>query len=289
MRRALSVLVLAAFGAIASAGPVQELDKARESRRNGDWDSAMKTVKNLLFPRPSLASQADLVDAHVILGVCYHHLGQRDEAKVEFEEALSLDPEKTLDSMIYDAGDVRLFDEVRAEIHDRLEREKERRKLAEQAEAIRKYLEAQRLYEVHPFYINFLPFGAGQFQNHDTTRGYLFAGGELAMLGTSLGVWLYLTRQYGLVGTVPLEEALTVRRLQQVEFATGVAFWALYGLSIFDALRHYTPRTQLKADDSLLPEELKNALKKPPPKTSWRIIPIPVPNGAGVGLSWEMK
>ena len=70
---------------------------------------------------------------------------------------------------------------------------------------------------------------------------------------------------------------------------SGAAFWALYGLSIFDALRHYTPRTQLKADDSLLPEELKNALKKPPQKSSWRIIPMPVPNGAGVGLSWETR
>jgi len=271
------------------AGPIDQLDKAKQSFRAGDWGSAKPLVNDLLYPRPQLASQADLVDAHVMLGVCYFHLGQRDEAKAEFETVLSLEPDKTLDALIYDAGAIRLFDETRAEIHDRLEREKERRKLAEQAEAIRRYLETQRLYEVHPFYINFLPFGAGQFQNRQNLKGYLFAGGELAMLGTSLGVWLYLTRQYGLVGKVPLEEALQARRYQQIEFASGVAFWALYGLSIFDALRHYTRSTQLKADDSLLPEELKNALKKPPPKSSWRIIPMPVPNGAGVGLSWETR
>lgn len=287
MRRALIILLVMTTAAV--AGPIEQLDKAKQSFRAGDWGSAKPLVNDLLYPRPQLASQADLVDAHVMLGVCYFHLGQRDEAKAEFETVLSLEPDKTLDALIYDAGAIRLFDETRAEIHDRLEREKERRKLAEQAEAIRRYLETQRLYEVHPFYINFLPFGAGQFQNRQNVKGYLFAGGELAMLGTSLGVWLYLTRQYGLVGKVPLEEALQARRLQQIEFASGVAFWALYGLSIFDSLRHYTPRTQLKADDSLLPEELKNALKKPPPKSSWRIIPMPVPNGAGVGLSWETR
>ena len=286
MRRAVIALVIAAVAVEASAGPVDQLEKAKQSFRAKDWGSAKPLVNDLLYPRPQLASQADLIDAHVMLGVCYFHLGQREDAKAEFETVLTLDPDKTLDKLIYDEGAIRMFDETRAEIRDRLEREKERRELAEKAEAIRRYLEAQRLYEVHPFYINFLPFGAGQFQNRDTVKGYIVAGTQLTTLAASLGLWLYLTRRYP-DGKVPLEEALDARRYQQIEFVAGAAFWGMYALSIFDAIRNYTPRTQLKADDSLLPPELKNAIKKPPPKSSWRLFPLPVPNGAGVGLSWE--
>src|SRR6185436_4166984 len=63
-----ATFALVAMVATAAASPTQDLERARQSFRQHDYDSAMKLATFLLYPDEKLALPADLVEAHVILG-----------------------------------------------------------------------------------------------------------------------------------------------------------------------------------------------------------------------------
>src|SRR5262249_56577118 len=129
--------------------------------------------------------------------------GNGADAKVEFEKALQIQPEKTLTDMLFSEGAIRLFDETKADIEARSRRDAELRKIADERERIRKYRESLVVVERRSFFVNFVPFGAGQFQNKQQTRGLLFAAGQGITAGVSIGIFVYLAGKYGFVATVP--------------------------------------------------------------------------------------
>lgn len=297
--RALGLCALAAWIALArpaAASPSQDLEHARQSFREHDYDSARKLATFLLYPDEKLAQPSDLVEAHVILGASDFETGHRAEAKVEFEKALQIQPDKTLTDLLFSEGAIRLFDETRADIAGRAERDAQLRKLADERERIRRYRESLVVVERRSFGVNFVPFGAGQFQNKQPVRGLLFAAGQGVTGGISVGIFVYLAGKYGFNAAVPAAESVGVRQLQQIEIGTGIAFFALYTLGVVDALLHYKPRVQIEGDDSLLPR-LPEAppARKPRPRTSLRerlqdrlrLAPMIAPHGAGIGLTWE--
>ena len=295
MRGALIALVISMATAVAHASPGQDLDRARENFKAKDWQSARPLLNFLLYPPPGqLARTSDLVDAHLLLGICHFEMGERDNAKREFEAVLALQPDKTLDDLLFNSGAIRLFDETRADVDARRLRDAKLREIAEQADALRKYRDSLVVYEARPYFINFLPFGAGQFQNKQTGKVLLIGGLQLVTFGASVGIFVYLAGTYGLEAKVPLEDGPGVRRLQQIEIATGVAFIGLYAYGVIDALRNYKPNVRVKGDDSLIPPDLLDPKKpaKPKQKTTslrerLRIGPMLTPNGAGIGIGWE--
>jgi tetratricopeptide (TPR) repeat protein len=288
-------LVIAAAATEAAASPAQDLEQARQAFRQHDYDSARKLATFLLYPDEKLALPVDLVEAHVILGASNFESGHRIEAKTEFEKALQIQPDKSLTDLLFSEGAIRLFDETKADIEARAERDAQLRKLADERERIRKYKESLVVVERHSFGINFAPFGAGQFQNKQPVRGVLFAAGEGITGGISVTIFLYLSGKYGLNAKVPPVDAQGVRQLQQLEIATGVGFFAIYAWGVVDALLHYKPRVQIEGDDSLLPparDVPSDPAKKPPArKTSaldrLHLRPMIAPTGASIGLSWE--
>ena len=292
---AIAALVALAAGR-AAASPSQDLERARQAFREHDYESAAQLASYLLYPEERLALPVDLVEAHVIFGASSFEIGHRAEAKREFEKALQIQPEKVLTDMLFTEGAIRLFDETRADIEARARRDSELRKIADERERIRKYRESLVVVESRSFGVNFVPFGAGQFQNKQPTRGIAFAAAEGLTAAASVGVFLYLSGRYGLTAAVPTADGPSVRQLQQIEIGAGVAFWAIYALGVVDSLLHYKPRVQIEGDDSLLPR-LPEAppARKPRPRTSLRerlqdrlrIAPMIAPHGAGIGLTWE--
>jgi hypothetical protein len=270
--------VLGAAAGTAAASPSQDLERLRQSFREHDYQSARVLATYLLYPDEKLAQPVDLVEAHVILGASDFETGHRAEAKLEFEKALQIQPEKTLTDM--------LFSEARAR------RDAELRKIADERERIRKYRESLVVVERRSFGVNFVPFGAGQFQNKQPGRGVLFATSQGVAAGISVGIFVYLAGKYGIVANVPPGDFPGVRQLEQVEIGAGVAFWALYTWGVVDSLLHYKPRVQVEGDDSLLPPlaEPPDA-RKPRPKTSLgdrlHLAPMLTPHGGGIGLTWE--
>jgi tetratricopeptide (TPR) repeat protein len=288
---AIAALIALAAGR-AAASPSQDLERARQAFREHDYESAAQLATYLLYPEERLALPVDLVEAHVILGASSFEIGHRAEAKREFEKALQIQPEKVLTDMLFTAGAIRLFDETKADIEARARRDAELRKIADERERIRKYRESLVVVERRSFFVNFMPFGAGQFQNKQPTRGIAFAAAEGLTAAASVGVFLYLSGRYGLTAAVPTADGPSVRQLQQIEIGAGVAFWAIYALGVVDSLLHYKPRVQIEGDDSLLPLPPDVPAAKPRPgKTSLldrvHLAPIAVPGGAGIGLIWE--
>jgi tetratricopeptide (TPR) repeat protein len=297
VRRALAaviaVVAVTAIAGDAAASPAQDLDRARQSFREHDYDSARKLATFLLYPDEKLALPADLVEAHVILGASDFETGHRAEAKLEFEKALQIQPDKVLTDLLFSEGAIRLFDETKLDIESRAERDAQLRKLADERERIRKYKESLVVVERRSFGVNFVPFGAGQFQNKQPVRGVLFAAGQGITGGISVGIFLYLAGKYGLQAQVPVTDGEGVRQLEQIEIGTGIAFFALYALGVVDALRNYRPRVQIEGDDTLLPPlpDAAPAARKRPARSSIRdrlhLAPMIAPHSAGIGLTWE--
>lgn len=296
----LAVLAVLGLATPAHASPTQDLDRARHSFREHDYDAAIRLTTYLLYPDEKLAAPADLVEAHVILGASNFETGRRVEAKAEFEKALQIQPDKSLTDKLFSEGAIRLFDETKADITARAERDAQLRKLAEERERLRKFRDSLVFVEKRSFIVNFAPFGAGQFQNKQPVRGILFAGGQGLTAGASVGTYIYLAGKYGFGGRVPLAEAQRARRLQQIQVGTGIAFYAVYAWSVVDALMHYKPTVRIEGDDSLLPQLTPDkdrqrnepARPRPPVKKSslferMRVQPMLTPDSAGIGLAWE--
>ncbi|MBX3162305.1 MAG: tetratricopeptide repeat protein [Deltaproteobacteria bacterium] len=298
---ALVAWALAARGAEAAPGqqlsPAQQLASARDDFARGDWTGARLKTNDLLYPDLKLARRDDVIEANILYGAAAYELKDLANAEKAFHKALQLDPELEITTMRFSEGAVKLFEEVKRDRKRRAEQDAANKRIADRLAAIEAYRKTLRVYEVHPYYVNFIPFGAGQFQNGQAGRGYFFAASQGATFLTSLGIFIYLGAKYGLVAKVPLDEGPRVRTLQQAEIISGAAFFALYAIGVFDSIRHYTPRRQVKGDDSILPDDLKPEepapSKKPSPKkkTSLRdrlkLGPILTPGGAGIGLSLE--
>jgi len=289
----MSVVIAAQAAAVAS--PAQDLERARQSFREHDYDAAMKLTTFLLYPDEKLAQPVDLVEAHVILGASNFETGHRAEAKTEFERALQIQPDKSLTDLLFSEGAIRLFDETKTDIEARAERDAQLRKLADERERIRKYRESLVVVERRSFGVNFVPFGGGQFQNKQPVRGVLFAAGQGLTGGVSVGVFLYLASKYGLNAQVPVVDGPGVRRLQQVEIGAGIAFFAIYAVGVVDSLLNYKPRVQIEGDDTLLPplrdkppdKPRKPASKKTSVLDRLHVTPMLAPDSAGIGLTWE--
>ena len=287
MRTAALIILLAA--ATASATPTQDLDRGRKTFRARDWQSAIEVISPLLYPE-NVLRQEEAIEAHVLIGAANFELGNTDRAVSEFTRALQLDPDRSITNLMFSEGAVRLFDRTKDDVRIRLEHDAEKKRLAEQAEKLEAYRKSLHVYEAHPFYLNFMPFGLAQFTQHRNAMGTLQAIGQGSTFLASVGIFGYLVGTYGFVSNaVPITSGPAVRRLQEVEIGTGLAFFGFYAWSVYDAIRHYKPRQQIQGDDSLIPSEIRNPTKTG--KTSLlerlQIGPMITPTGAGIGIGWE--
>jgi tetratricopeptide (TPR) repeat protein len=293
MRAALIILCCLVAGIAHAGTPREDFDKAKDAFRKKDCDSARPSLKDVLYP-PRLADRDSLFEARVMLGACYADAGERDLAKEEFEKALQLKPREVLDSLFYSERAVRLFDDTKADIENRAKKDVELRELQAQKERVEAAIRNLRVYKSNYYILNFAPFGIGQYQNGQNAKALLFAGGQVAALGTSVGIWYYLVNRYGIRSTqVPLDEGPGVRRLQQIEIGAGLVFYGLWGWSIIDALRHYEPNRRLAGDDELLrqiKQETTDKQKKPQKSSFFNklhLTPMASPSGVGIGIGWE--
>ena len=253
--RALAPLLVLVFVGVAHATPGDDLKAANKSFREGQYVEARQKYNDLLYPPPpKLADQSDLVEAYVNLGVCRLETGDETGAKTEFEKALQLDPNKQLDPLVItNKKAIALFDDTKADLRTRAEREANARREAEEKERLRKLRASMIGVQGNTKVLVGIPFGVGQFQNGDTRKGVFFLGADLVTFTTSVGIFAYLTNKYGIKSSsVPLEDGLRVRHLQQLEIGTGIAFWGLWIWGAIDAYHHYKPQVRVKLDESLL-------------------------------------
>ena len=268
-----------------------DLVRAREAFQRGDYATAIPLLSVLLYPTPKLSSRSELSEAHLMLGVSQFETDNADEARAEFDRALRQDAGLQLDPMFVSRKAVDFFEKEKADFKRRAAAEDEKRRLAEERDAYRRALESLIVVEKRPYYVNFIPFGAGQFQNGDNGKGIFFSAAESVTGGVSMLIFGYHAVKYGFGGKVPRDEAGTVRRTQQIQIGAGIACLGLMAWGIVDSLMHYQGDTQRKADESDLPEDFRlrprpNDNRRPRTHHSLRLVPTIAPGAVGLGLSW---
>ncbi len=295
--RALRLVLFPSLAAVLllSAGPAAaqprgsaeaQLVRARDRFDYGDYADAVRIVRRLL-DEGRLTSEQQLVEAHRLLGVSLFYAGDEEEARAAFVRLLSIEPDFRLDPFFHPPKLVEFFDAVRAdneallaplrdqrrlleeqrrleeEARRRLLEEEERRRLARrrrQEPAGEADMIVERVISNHTYVVNWLPFGSGQFQNQQPTKGAALATAQIitgaaSVLGfavvASASRCIEVDLPAGSAGEddrekivqcgIPPDSENLVRNMDRMKWVTGVMFWSLVGYGIIDAHLHYQP------------------------------------------------
>jgi hypothetical protein len=299
----LAALASALFAATPSrqpashATPREAFDRGRTAFGRAEYRRAIEILHPLLYPEVLLDSEGEVVQAHRMLGVAYLFQNQTDEARREFHKLLELRPDYRFDPLMDPQQVVDAFNGVVKEEETEIASFETRRRQRDQEMAAHR-LREERLhppitsivrYEVHPFAFNFVPFGAGQFQNGQRRKGWLFFGVEAGLAAVSVGAF---ATNLGLYGLNPHRKCLvpqvldpdgmrepcppaeidhaqehTSSALTKVQVASGALFFAAAIWGVVDAIRHYQREV-------LLPDDATGATPAGPPAVRVGLTPF---------------
>ena len=256
--------------------PREAFERGRTAFGRAEYRRAIEILNPLLYPEVVLDSEGEVVQAHRMLGVAYLYANRATDARREFHKLLELRPDYRFDPLLDPQPVVDAFNAVVKEEESEIAAIETRRRLRDQELAARRQREARLhpaasavvIYERHSYLLNFVPFGAGQFQNGQRRKGWLFLGVEGGLAAISLGAFLTNFALYGiqprrkcLANNTPMDvtglpvpcpnidysQEHTSRDLLAVQLVSGGLFFAAAIWGVIDALRHYQRDTLLPA------------------------------------------
>lgn len=242
-----------------SLPPAERLRRAERAFERGEFERITGILRPSLEPEPAFESESDLIRARELLGVGLFFTAQQatgadrrrqrlEAARQHFLELLRLRPDYSLDSLVFPASVVDLFESVRQKNSEELEEIRRARQSRSDSKGSSEPIYIERNVRKRSYPVNFLPFGLGQFQNGDPIQGSLFAGGQaasLAVVAVGFVAIESLRNENGRFavdrdGRGDFRRAFVWRRVQWG--ALGL-FGALYAWSIADALAGYDPES----------------------------------------------
>ena len=248
---------------LALATPESDVKRARDRYEFGAYADAAGAARELLSRTPP-PPEPVAIEAWRILGLAEYQLGDKAAARDAFIHLLSLDPDQTLDPFLVPPPIVDFFDKVRSDAEPELAPLRERkRQLAEQErlaeEAIRSGPPSKVIVvQEHIYLLNFLPFGVGQFQNGDTTKGIVIAVSQVVFGAINIGAIFAHnaiaddpSRRCS-VSTptncsnppIPDSDRALLNNIDVVKYVSAGLFWGVYIYGVADALVHYVPRIE---------------------------------------------
>ncbi|RMG12624.1 MAG: tetratricopeptide repeat protein [Deltaproteobacteria bacterium] len=336
IRRSLALLLLAALTGAAPALAAEtrgDLQRALDRFDYGNYEDAARLVEKLLA-EGRLVEEGDLIEAYRILGLSYYYLKRREKARSAFVRLLSLEPDYRLDPFFHPPKIVEFFDQVRAENESLLAPIRERKKRIEaerrlQEEARRRLLEeearrakaaeveaeqaarrtvVERTVRRREYLLNWLPFGAGQFQNDEPVKGAVLAAAQAAtglasVVGFAVAGGLRECerrpvpkgspgepQQFTVVCGVAPQNLNLAQTMDRVKWIAGGMFWGLVVYGIVDAHLHYRPTAvlgEVRREEGLGPAPEPGPSAASPPAARLSIQPQVTGDGAGALLSLE--
>jgi tetratricopeptide (TPR) repeat protein len=283
--------------------PTEDFQRGRNAFDRGEFKRAIEIIHPLLYPENHLPSDSLIVQAHRILGVSYLFERQPDDAAVEFRKLLQLSPDYHFDPLLNPPEVVDFFNTIRKGYGAELAQLEAKRKAAERArqrdkEECEKVRAGPTIVEKrvgrNAFIVNFVPFGAGQFQNGQRGKAWAFLTAEALLGAVSVAAFATNLAVYGLrpqrtcrydLGDVACPPSLIdhtdeerSRWLTRVQVGSGAAFLGVVVWGILDAIYFYRPETQLSlaADTNRLPAA-----------GSLRLSPLVMNRGIGTGLAFR--
>jgi hypothetical protein len=114
------------------------------------------------------------------------------------------------------------------------------------------------------YLFNWMPFGAGQFQNGHRGKGAAIAAAQLALAGANVAAILVHNdiaddRSRRCSPSQPTNcsrppytdsDRRLLQRIDVVKYATAGLFWAVYAYGVVDAHRHFVPRVETEIGPS---------------------------------------
>ena len=321
----LACLLLALLGpasarAQAGIGADPEVAALRSSFEYGKYAEVLERAGQRI-DRGDLPEE-DLVELHKLAGLSAFNLNKTDDAERHLRAVLRLDPDFSLDPFVVPPPAVAYFEDLknqmsgereflRQEQRLRLEREKAEQERREQE---RVALETQRrraeelarqvtvrTVEKRNFLVNFVPFGAGQFQQGRNGMGIAFAATEGVMAITSIIAFfaydsLFEERFVNLdnvldedgrasipVRFIPTDRARQADTWQFLRLASATGFYTVYALGVVDAVYHHEDQVVTSTTVESRPEP------KPSPSVSQAASPrmrlYSTRGGLGAGFS----
>ncbi len=312
------LVILIALPAFAQVVPDREVEIIQSLYEAGKYVEAARRANDSL----SLANFSDpqRVRLHEISALSAFNLNDLKGAQTAFLQLLRVNPDYILDPFAVPPTAIKVFEQVRKENADalnlvrqqiairidqdkraaaerdrlRLEQEDRRRKVEFLANDI-----TVRTIERRSMLVNFIPFGAGQFQQDRAGWGAAFAVSEGLMAVLSIvsffaiealfepvvrtwtdrvtaddsGVFSIKGRQ------IPPNRKTEHNVWTGLKYGTGIAFYALWAVGIGDAVWHHQDETITETKEPISP-----ATKVPTAR--FKIYPTPGGFGAGVTIGF---
>jgi hypothetical protein len=287
-------------------GDSAELDRVVEFYFSGQYDKCTDALSPLLEPGKvnAFTDPAVIERGRLYLATCALLSSHAEQAKSELRRALEANPLMTPpDSLTFPPPVLALFWEVREEVQALISKEEQEqvaRLLRENAEAQARALERDRreqrlrtLASEQPVIaqnsrvIAWLPYGAGQYQNGDTTLGHVFLISEsLFTVGAVVSASVLLTDYAGSRGVIDesnhsqFQASYTVMTISTIALATSVA------LGILEANLSFQSERQLGVRKRELPKDLSLRVpqaseSRPPAAPASQILPYAAPQADG--------
>jgi tetratricopeptide (TPR) repeat protein len=292
----------------------------RSSFEYGKYAEVIDRAKSRI-DRGNLSEQ-QLADLHELAGLAAFNLQRLTDAERHFAAMLRLDPDSSLDPFVVPPPAVAYFDKLKEKMASELEFLRQERRLRQErargeaerrererlaAEEQRRRVEALarqvtvRTVEKRNFLVNFVPFGAGQFQQGRNSLGIIFAATEGVLAVTSVIAYFAYEALFE-TSTIELDDVLTetgrasitvryipTRRSGQADawrllkVGSAAGFYSIYALGVADALYHHDDQV-VRTSIEERPEPAPGA-PAPGRSPSARLQLFPTSGGLGAGLS----
>jgi hypothetical protein len=191
-----------------------ELVRATSLYDGGQYTACVDAFERLLNPDEPrrLQTSARIEAARVYHAACLIGVGRTTDAERVFRDAILENPQmKAPDSLVFPDAVVELFLRVRESMLDEIRRAEQKRLVQAESRANREQAlreqerqrveqliaiaERETVVERRNRWIASIPFGAGQFQNQNSTLGWLFLASEGVLAGALAGS-LYMQAWY---------------------------------------------------------------------------------------------
>lgn len=288
--------------ALPGASPSQEFDRGRTAFLRGEYERAVTLIYPLLYPELRLETENEALQAHRMLGVAYLFVNKPAEARIEFRKLLELSPDFQFDPLLDPPRVVEFFNAIVREQREQLGDIEARLKKREEQRNRHVGEILVRRTEQHSYAVSFIPFGVGQFQNQQRTKGWIFFGVEAGLAAVSVGAFVWNFATYGTSPFRDCHAMLTYemgkpvcppesvdhtqennsRNLLRLQVGSGLAFAGVAIWGVIDAVRNF--RAEVPLGDTYVPANGPS----PPPVGAWRLSPLlgPVAQGGALTLTF---
>ncbi len=192
-------IVIAAMTAIGAQAEAEDADHAVRLAENAfqfrDFATVVATLDPWLHP-PRILDKTLLITARRLMGVALAGLEREEEAKEEFGQLLLLDPTHELDPFVVPPNIIAVFQGVREEMKDTLDRLTGKTAPEEVETSVREVVRVE-IATLPPRWMMALPGGTPQFTLDQQGFGTLWLA--LQVIGIALSVIAYQTVESGLV------------------------------------------------------------------------------------------